>query len=129
MKKKFQLIYDFCKRYVLINRHIIIFAGVSLKNIINKETFECINNSILYEDIDNELIIGPYENEYCLEFLKKVRTRMFHDFFKYQGKFCVTLKENQYHGLMERLSEYALSKCEFEFNKEYCGGTVVYTVC
>lgn len=129
MKKKLRLIYVFCKRYMLINRHIINFATTSLKNILHKEPIDRINNSVCYEDLDiNTLVIGAYENEYCLEFLKKVRKNMFHDFFKYNGKFCVTLEEGQYYGLLEQLSEYALSKCDFNFDKEYCGYTVVYTL-
>ena len=125
--EKLRLINLFTERLMLINGRIIKYAFTSLKNILQSQPVEQLNNSILYDEDDIELVIGAYEVEFCLDFLKRVRRYYFCNFIKYNGKFCVTLDEGQYLGLHERLSEFVLNDCGFDFNKEYSGNTVIYT--
>jgi hypothetical protein len=126
MKKKLTLINRFTQSFVLINRQIIKYAVLCIKKeVIESESIDDINNSVLYKK-NEDLVIGAYEANYLCAFCKLIRKQFLHEFFQSDGHFKIALFDGCYHGLIERLLEKALNDCGFEFKKTHENNSLIY---
>lgn len=124
--KKLKLLNSFLDKYIFINKRIFDYSILSLENEFSPEKFILRNPTIYCED-DEPLYMGALEIDYCIMFWKRTRKILYHDFFKYNGRFSVTLEITSSAGIQQRLIEHELES-KFEFSKEYCGNVVVYTI-
>lgn len=128
--KKLELLYRFLDKIMLINRQIIKYAILSLKyQFIDGQPIENHNNPINQRYSSEKLKIGAYEADCCVEFLKKVRTECLKKFLKGNGEFTITLLNQETFELHERLFDFVLEECKFEYHYtvKYCGD-ITYTI-
>lgn len=132
MQKNLTLFYSFIKSLMLINRQIIKYATLFLKlSALEGQPIYKLNNPNLlmdHEDDDKEVIIGAYEADYCVEFIKLIRKEFFFSFLKSEGTFKIEFDEGRIFGIHERLLRLMLCECGFQYNLDYTDKKITYTV-